>query len=135
MNNTPVTQPEFGIYQISREFIEHLRKTDPRIADPNETTTYCGPVYRKETKRGPLDYFVPVDVKTFEETEYFLMNFRDGILADVLDFNIMIPCLPADYKFDDSNAKLSEFWISAELLVRDCAEYMMKKHHEQQNET
>lgn len=128
MNNTPVTQPPFGIYQISREFIEQLRKTDSRIADPDETTTYCGPVYRKETKRGPLDFFVPVDVKTYEKTEYFLMNFREGILAGIMDFNIMIPCLPTDYKLDTSNEKLTSFCTSDRRLIQDCAEHMMKIH-------
>ena len=121
MNNTPVTQPEFGVYKISKDYLRFIRKTNPAVTDPDITNVYCGPVRRSETNRGPVDYFVPVDIKEYKKNSFFLMDFSDGILAGIMDFKRTIPCLPDEYEFDTSNPKLSEFCRSCKTQILECA--------------
>ena len=125
MNKTPVTPPEFGIYTISKNYINYLRKVDANVTDPEITNIYCGPVCRMDTKKGPTDYFVPVDVNTFNTRSGFVMAFCDGVLADLMDFKRMIPCLPTEYKLNASNSKLTEFCISEKELIEECAKIVM----------
>lgn len=127
MNTTPLTPPEFGIYTISKNYINHLRKTEPRITDPEITNTYCGPVYRMDTKRGPVDYFVPIDVDKFMSNEFVAVFFMDGIFADIMDFNTMIPCLPSEYRIDTTNDRLVQFCTTEKEHIRQCAETII--HH------
>lgn len=121
MNPTPEKSPEFGVYTISKNYINHLRKSQPCIADPEETNTYCGPVYRMDTSRGPVDYFVPIDVKEYIANKYFLTSFRNGVFADIMDFKIMIPCLPSNYKLDESRSNLTNFCKSNKNAIENCA--------------
>lgn len=102
-------QSEFGIYRISRDYINHLRSVEPQITNPDKTTIYCGPVYRATTKRGQVDYFVPIDVDYYTSHHYFMTSFIDGIFAYMMDFNKMIPCLPSERKLDESKNNLTEF--------------------------
>ena len=121
MNPTPEKSPEFGVYTISKDYINYLRKSQPCIADPEETNTYCGPVYRMDTSRGPVDYFVPIDVKEYAAKKVFLTTFHNGVLAGIMDFKIMIPCLPSNYKLDESRSNLTRFCKSEKEHIKSCA--------------
>lgn len=124
MNTTPSIQPEFGVYTIAKDYIAHLRKAEPLVMDPNVTNTYCGPVARRDTKRGPVDYFVPIDVEYYSSHDYFVTSFLDGVYENVFDFTKMIPCLPSEYKCETSNEKLTKFCKNDEKQLRRCAEHM-----------
>lgn len=106
MSNTPVTLPEFGVYRISKDYLRFIRESNPGVEDPDFTNTYCGPVARRETNRGPVDYFVPIDVDTFAQKPYLLLKFPQGFIPMVMFFSRMIPCLPRDYELDASNTDL-----------------------------
>ena len=129
MNTTPETSPEFGVYRISKDYINHLRRADPRVTDPEKTTTYCGPVYRAETKRGPVDYFVPIDVDMYTSQKFFLTVFLEGIFAEIMDFKRMIPCLPSEYKWDSSRENLVKFCKGNEKQLHSCAKQMYEACH------
>ena len=121
MNNTPVTQLKFGVYQISRNYIEHLRKTESRILSSEKTTTYCGPVAQMTGKNGPLDLFVPIDVDFYNANEALALTFVDGVLGGIMDFMVMIPCSHDNCVLDESNEDLTVFCRNNERLIKKCA--------------
>lgn len=106
MNNTSVMPSKFGVYKISKDYLRFIRETNPGVEDPDFTNTYCGPVAHRETNRGPVDYFVPIDVDTFMQKPYLLLKFPQGFVPMVMNFSRMIPCLPSNYEFDASNTDL-----------------------------
>lgn len=125
MNITPVEQPNFGVYTISKNYIRFLRKAEPNVTDPELTNTYCGPVCRTDTPKGPVDYFVPIDAAKFTENEFVSVFFENGIFADIMDFKAMIPCLPSEYNIDTSNVRLTEFCNVEKEHIQQCAESVM----------
>ena len=128
MNNTPVTQPEFGIYKISEDYLRFISKTNPAVMDPDVTNIYCGPVYQMDTNRGFADYFVPIDVAFYNEHTGFVTSFLNGVFAGMMDFKRMIPCLPSEYELDTSNTKLTRFCNTNKQFIKNCAETVIAVH-------
>jgi len=123
MNNTYKT--EFGIYRIDKDYINYLRTVEPHVIDPEITNWYCGPVCRKNGNRGEVEYFVPIDIQKYNKKNSFLMGFLNGVLAGIMDFKGMIPCLPDKYTKETSNEDLVNFCISSKEQIENCAKYMM----------
>lgn len=134
MNNTPITPPEFGVYTISKDYIAYLRKAEPSVMDPNATNTYCGPVARRDTERGPVDYFVPIDVGYYSSHDYFVSSFLDGVYEGVFDFTKMIPCLPSEYKYETSNEKLTKFCKNDEAMLKTYANNILDEQEKQRSQ-
>lgn len=122
MNNTSVTPLKFGVYKISKDYLRFIRKTNPAVVDPESSDTYCGPVCRMETNRGPVDYFVPIDIDFYNTHTGFVTSFLNGVFAGMMDFKRMIPCSPDEYELDTSNAKLTQFCNANEQFIKNCAE-------------
>ena len=122
MNTTPKQSPEFGIYTISKKYLAYIRQVDSNIVDPEITNTYVGPLCRVNGKHGPVDMFAPIDVAKYNSQEFFSSSCIDGIFAGFVDLTRMVPCLPAEYRPDNSNSNLKNFFANCEDIVKSYAD-------------
>lgn len=121
MNKFTSNSLPFGVYQISKNYIDHLRKTEPRILSSEKTTTYCGPVAQMTGEKGSLDLFVPIDVDFYNANDAFALTFIDGVLGGIMNFMVMVPCLRDNCVLDESNEDLTVFCRNNERLIKKCA--------------
>lgn len=116
----------FGIYCLNKDYISYLKKYDDSVLDPDYTNRYCGPVLHTETKHGPVDYFVPID-PCYDDIGCLVINFKNGILCDFMDFKLAIPCLSKNLVPDYSNDGLLTVCCELESLIKDYAKDIHEK--------
>lgn len=112
MKFTKATVPSsipFGVYRINHDYLSSLKKNDDNIVDPTENDRYCGPVFSADCERGPVAFFAPIS-PDYETRTSFLLYFKDGVYADLIDFNKMIPCVDKRFLTQDAaNKELIKF--------------------------
>lgn len=110
----------FGVYRLNKDYIAFLKAEDDNVLDPKYTDRYCGPVFRVNSKRGFIDYFVPID-PVYDKMECVLITFKNGVIAGFMDAKRAIPCLEKNITRDDSDTGLSAACESLEAFIRDCS--------------
>ncbi len=117
----------FDLYRIDHDYIRFLREREPNVTDPDFTDIYCGPVYCKETERGLVEYYVPLDINALTSATGIFETFKNGILADFFDFKKMIPCSPKCIMSADLTKLrgIPVFCQENQKLMKDCAEFVM----------
>lgn len=108
----------FGIYKIDKDFLNFAKNNNNAVPDPEYTNRYCGPVFCNNTKRGPLNYFIPV-YPEYAELENINMSFDYGIIAGFLDARKALPCLDKVITWDDSDEKLLKICQDMKSYIKD----------------
>lgn len=117
----------YGLYHISYDYLNHLKRADNNVIDPDENDLYCGPVYHAVADGKICGFFVPVDINTFECYDVFPMYlFCSKLGGDLLDFGKMIPLANPNLVTPVTDEKcLSEYLVTIKDRIEECANYVL----------
>lgn len=117
---------EYGLYRIDHDYLNHLKKADDKIIDPDKNDLYCGPVYHAVADGKICGFFVPVDIKTFKDYDVFPMHLFCGKLGgDLLDFEKMIPLVNPTLAVRVIDEKcLNDYIVTIRDRIEECANYV-----------
>lgn len=118
----------YGVYRVNKDYTDTLRRAGHDVSE--NTQQYCGPVYEITEDNKSVSFFAPIR-NGYDSSKCYIMTFRNNVLAELIDFNKMIPCFDVFLKTDSADVEIADFCKTNENFIRMCAafvaEHYMKK--------